>query len=59
MTDDTNKKGITKSDIGLLTLRLIPAVPFNALNFGSGLTSIRWPTYAAATAVGIFPGTVV
>ena len=44
---------------GLLTLRLIPAVPFNALNFGSGLTSIRWPTYAAATAVGIFPGTVV
>jgi uncharacterized membrane protein YdjX (TVP38/TMEM64 family) len=44
---------------GLLTLRLIPAVPFNALNFGSGLTSIRWSTYALATAVGIFPGTVV
>jgi uncharacterized membrane protein YdjX (TVP38/TMEM64 family) len=44
---------------GLLTLRLIPAVPFNALNFGSGLTSIGWSTYALATAVGIFPGTVV
>ena len=44
---------------GLLTLRLIPAVPFNALNFGSGLTSIRWPTYAGATAIGIFPGTLV
>lgn len=44
---------------GLLTLRLIPAVPFNALNFGSGLTSIRWSTYALATAIGIFPGTVV
>jgi uncharacterized membrane protein YdjX (TVP38/TMEM64 family) len=44
---------------GLLTLRLIPAVPFNALNFGSGLTSIAWARYAAATAVGIFPGTVV
>ncbi|MGB1840337.1 MAG: VTT domain-containing protein [Longimicrobiales bacterium] len=44
---------------GLLTLRLIPAVPFNALNFGSGLTSIGWSTYAAATAIGIFPGTVV
>jgi uncharacterized membrane protein YdjX (TVP38/TMEM64 family) len=44
---------------GLLTLRLIPAVPFNALNFGSGLTSIRWSTYAAATAIGIFPGTLV
>ncbi len=44
---------------GLLTLRLIPAVPFNALNFGAGLTSIGWPTYAAATAVGILPGTVI
>ncbi len=44
---------------GLLTLRLIPAVPFNALNFGSGLTAISWPTYAVATAVGIFPGTFV
>jgi uncharacterized membrane protein YdjX (TVP38/TMEM64 family) len=44
---------------GLLTLRLIPAVPFNALNFGSGLTSMSWTTYAGATAVGIFPGTLV
>ena len=38
---------------GLLTLRLIPAVPFNALNFGSGLTSIGWSTYATATAIEI------
>ncbi|NIQ53694.1 MAG: hypothetical protein GWN71_09840, partial [Gammaproteobacteria bacterium] len=44
---------------GLLTLRLIPAVPFNALNFGAGLTAMSWPTYAGATAIGIFPGTVV
>ena len=44
---------------GLLTLRLIPAVPFNALNFGSGLTSIHWSTYATATVIGIFPGTLV
>lgn len=44
---------------GLLTLRLIPAVPFTALNFASGLTSIRWPTYALATVIGIFPGTLV
>ncbi len=44
---------------GLLTLRLIPVVPFNALNFGSGLTSIGWGTYALATAIGIFPGTLV
>ena len=44
---------------GLLTLRLIPLVPFNALNFGSGLTALSWPSYAIATAVGILPGTIV
>ena len=44
---------------GLLTLRLIPLVPFNALNFGSGLTNLKWSAYAAATAIGIVPGTVV
>lgn len=43
----------------LLSLRLIPLVPFNALNFGAGLTAISWRSYALATAVGILPGTVV
>ncbi|GMR12482.1 MAG: TVP38/TMEM64 family protein [Gemmatimonadota bacterium] len=43
----------------LLVLRLIPLVPFNALNFASGLTALRWPKYAIATAVGILPGTIV
>ncbi len=45
--------------IGLLVLRLVPLVPFNALNFGSGLTSLRWHDYALATVVGILPGTLV
>ena len=45
--------------IGLLVLRLIPLVPFNALNFGSGLTALRWRDYALATAVGILPGAAV
>ena len=44
---------------GLLTLRLIPLVPFNALNFGSGLVALKWRTYAVATLVGILPGTAV
>lgn len=44
---------------GLLTLRLIPVVPFNALNFGSGLTSMSWASYTAATALGILPGSAV
>jgi uncharacterized membrane protein YdjX (TVP38/TMEM64 family) len=44
---------------GLLILRLVPLVPFNALNFGSGLTAIRWRDYALATVLGIVPGTLV
>ena len=45
--------------LGLLVLRLIPLVPFNALNFGSGLTAMRWRHYAIATVIGILPGTLV
>jgi uncharacterized membrane protein YdjX (TVP38/TMEM64 family) len=44
---------------GLLVLRLIPLVPFNALNVGSGLTAVRWRDYALATTLGILPGTLV
>lgn len=44
---------------GLLVLRLVPLVPFNALNFGSGLSGIRWRDYALATVIGILPGTLV
>jgi len=44
---------------GLLTLRLIPLVPFNALNFGSGLVALKWRNYAVATLIGILPGTAV
>jgi uncharacterized membrane protein YdjX (TVP38/TMEM64 family) len=43
----------------LLRLRLIPIVPFNLLNFASGLTAIPWRTYAAATAIGVVPATLV
>ncbi len=44
---------------GVLALRLIPMVPFNALNFGSGLLALRWRSYALATLVGILPGTAI
>jgi uncharacterized membrane protein YdjX (TVP38/TMEM64 family) len=43
----------------LLRLRLIPIVPFNLLNFASGLTAMPWRTYAAATAIGIVPATLI
>lgn len=44
---------------GMLTLRLIPVVPFNALNFGGGLVGMSWPSYAVSTGLGILPGTFV
>jgi len=44
---------------GLLTLRLIPVMPFNALNVGSGLTVLPWRVYAIGTLIGILPGTVI
>jgi uncharacterized membrane protein YdjX (TVP38/TMEM64 family) len=43
----------------LLRLRLIPVVPFNLLNLASGLTALPWRTYAAATAIGVVPATLV
>jgi uncharacterized membrane protein YdjX (TVP38/TMEM64 family) len=43
----------------LLTLRLIPLFPFFLVNLVSGLTRVRLGTYAAATAIGIVPGSFV
>jgi|GEM_PF-437733 len=44
---------------GLLVIRLLPIFPFNAVNFGCGLTGIRLRDYVLATAIGIVPGTFV
>lgn len=41
----------------ILGLRLVPLVPFTALNYASGLTGVPFARYAAATAIGIIPGT--
>jgi uncharacterized membrane protein YdjX (TVP38/TMEM64 family) len=46
---------------GLLTVvlvRLVPVVPFTAINYTAGLTGIRLWQYVVGTAVGILPGTV-
>jgi uncharacterized membrane protein YdjX (TVP38/TMEM64 family) len=40
----------------LLSLRLIPIIPFFIINLLSGLTRIRLGTFAAATSIGIIPG---
>ncbi|MEO9221614.1 MAG: TVP38/TMEM64 family protein [Mycobacteriaceae bacterium] len=42
----------------VLTARLIPIVPFIALNYLSGLTALRMSAYLPATVLGILPATV-
>jgi uncharacterized membrane protein YdjX (TVP38/TMEM64 family) len=45
---------------GFLTvfiLRLMPIVPFSALNYALGFTSVRTRDYVLATILGIIPGT--
>lgn len=45
--------------IWLLRLRLMPIVSFNLLNISAGLAALPWRTFAAATALGILPATIV
>jgi len=41
----------------VLSLRLIPAVPFSAINYAAGASSIRLAPYTLATVAGLLPGT--
>ena len=43
----------------LVILRLIPAVPYNLINYAFGLTKMSFRTYGLASAIGIIPGTLV
>jgi uncharacterized membrane protein YdjX (TVP38/TMEM64 family) len=45
--------------VAVLVGRLLPMVPFVVLSYGAGLTAIRWMPYAAGTALGLLPSTVV
>jgi len=42
----------------LVILRLIPAVPYNLINYAFGLTAMSFRTYILASAIGIIPGTL-
>lgn len=42
----------------MIGVRLVPVLPFTAINYAAGLTSIRWWPYFLGTAIGILPGTV-
>lgn len=41
----------------VLGVRLVPVLPFTAINYLAGLTSVGWRPYFWGTAVGILPGT--
>lgn len=43
----------------VLTLRLIPIIPFNLSNFALGVTGVAFPAYIVATAVAMAPGLVI
>jgi uncharacterized membrane protein YdjX (TVP38/TMEM64 family) len=51
----TNAHGFTT----VLRLRLFPVVPFNLLNFASGLAGVRLRDYVLGTLLGLIPGTAV
>lgn len=40
----------------VIGVRLIPIIPFTAINYGAGLTAVRRRDYALGTAIGIIPG---
>lgn len=42
----------------LVILRLVPAVPYNLINYAFGLSPMSFPTYILASAIGIIPGTL-
>lgn len=43
----------------ILYLRLIPLVPFNALNFGAGISRVALRDYVLGSLIGMLPGTLV
>lgn len=43
--------------LAILSLRMIPAVPFSVLNYAAGASAVRLLPYTLATLVGLLPGT--
>lgn len=43
--------------VSVLSMRMIPAVPFSVLNYAAGASAVRVLPYTLATVVGLAPGT--
>ncbi|WP_067973167.1 TVP38/TMEM64 family protein [Mycolicibacter icosiumassiliensis] len=41
----------------VISLRLIPAIPFSVINYAAGASAVRLVPYTVATLVGLLPGT--
>ncbi|PPK98150.1 putative membrane protein YdjX (TVP38/TMEM64 family) [Kineococcus xinjiangensis] len=44
--------------LSVVAVRLVPVIPFTAINYAAGLSAVRRRDYVLGTAVGIVPGTV-
>jgi uncharacterized membrane protein YdjX (TVP38/TMEM64 family) len=44
--------------LAVVSLRLIPAVPFSVLNYAAALSGVRFAPYLLGTVLGVLPGTV-
>lgn len=44
--------------LAVMSMRLIPAVPFSVLNYAAGASAVRVVPYTLATFVGLLPGTL-
>jgi uncharacterized membrane protein YdjX (TVP38/TMEM64 family) len=44
--------------LAMVSLRLIPAMPFSVLNYASGVSGVRFPPFVLGTVLGVLPGTV-
>ncbi|MBG6226608.1 putative membrane protein YdjX (TVP38/TMEM64 family) [Arthrobacter sp. CAN_A2] len=52
--DILSKRGL----VAVIGVRLVPVLPFTAINYSAGLTALGWWPYILGTMVGILPGTV-
>lgn len=44
--------------LAVLGVRLVPVLPFTAINYAAGLTAVRLRDYVVGTALGMVPGTI-
>lgn len=42
----------------VIGVRLVPVLPFTAINYSAGLTALRWWPYFFGTMIGMLPGTM-